>query len=239
MAHRFAKVLEEEIVAINEAAFSYPSDLVNTKTTIPLRIGEERWIYTSPSGDSCIIYRNSMSHSQGLITWRISSRAEISDRLLKQILWKPNCRLQGEGFSPGCSSARAENLKKSHVIETEFQPGPKKEREHAHLLCFRTSVNFLTEICVLRPGWNWAYNHNNISAWWAEQKFSPGWNSPCNQALRLWVWAGTCRALHDENAIFSPRVKRKTNSNHFENFFRTLSSSAVKLHCADVAPLCW
>ena len=26
-----------------------------------------------------------------------------------------------------------ENLKKSHVIETEFQPGPKKEREHAHL----------------------------------------------------------------------------------------------------------
>ena len=24
----------------------------------------------------------------------------------------------------------------------------KKEREHAYLLCFRTSVNFLTEICV-------------------------------------------------------------------------------------------
>ena len=30
MAHRFAKVSEEEIVAINEAAFLYPSDLVNT-----------------------------------------------------------------------------------------------------------------------------------------------------------------------------------------------------------------
>ena len=44
---RFAKVLEEEIVAINEAAFFYPSDLVNTKTTIPLSVGEERWIYTS------------------------------------------------------------------------------------------------------------------------------------------------------------------------------------------------
>ena len=67
MARRFAKVLEEEI----EEAFFYPSDLVNTKTTIPLRIGEERWIYvcldaprlgiypllfTSPSGDSCMIY---------------------------------------------------------------------------------------------------------------------------------------------------------------------------------------
>ena len=30
MARRFAKVLEEEIVGINEAAFFYPSDLVNT-----------------------------------------------------------------------------------------------------------------------------------------------------------------------------------------------------------------
>ena len=70
MARRFAKVSEEEIVAINETAFFYPSDLVNTKTTIPLRVGEERWIYildasclsiypplfTSPSGDSCIVF---------------------------------------------------------------------------------------------------------------------------------------------------------------------------------------
>ena len=36
MARRFAKDIEEEIVAINEAAFFYPSDLVNTKTTTPL-----------------------------------------------------------------------------------------------------------------------------------------------------------------------------------------------------------
>ena len=46
MALRFAKVSEEEIVAINEAAFFYPSDLVNAKTTIPLKVGEERWICT-------------------------------------------------------------------------------------------------------------------------------------------------------------------------------------------------
>ena len=45
MARRFAKVSEDEIVAINEAAFFYRSDLVNTKTTIPLSVGEERWIY--------------------------------------------------------------------------------------------------------------------------------------------------------------------------------------------------
>ena len=43
MARRCAKVSEEEI----EEAFFYPSDLVNTKTTIPLRVGEERRIYTS------------------------------------------------------------------------------------------------------------------------------------------------------------------------------------------------
>ena len=41
MARRFAKVSEEEI----EEAFFYPSDLVNNKTTIPLRVGEERYIY--------------------------------------------------------------------------------------------------------------------------------------------------------------------------------------------------
>ena len=43
MARRFTKVSEGEI----EEAFFNPSDLVNTKTTIPLRVGEERWIYTS------------------------------------------------------------------------------------------------------------------------------------------------------------------------------------------------
>ena len=41
------KVSEEEIMAIKEAAFFYPSDLVNTKTTTPVRVGKERWIYTS------------------------------------------------------------------------------------------------------------------------------------------------------------------------------------------------
>ena len=46
MARRFAKV-SEEIVAINEGSLFYPSDLVNTKTTSPLRVGKERWIYTS------------------------------------------------------------------------------------------------------------------------------------------------------------------------------------------------
>ena len=51
MARRFAKVLEEEI----EEAFFYPSDLVNTKTTIPLRVGEERWIDTETrSVEVCI-----------------------------------------------------------------------------------------------------------------------------------------------------------------------------------------
>ena len=66
MGRRFAKVSEEKI----KTAFFYPSDLVNTKTTIPLRVGEERWIYldasrlgiypplfTSPSGDSCILFQ--------------------------------------------------------------------------------------------------------------------------------------------------------------------------------------
>ena len=42
MARRFATASEKEI----EEAFFYPPDLVNTKTTITLRVGEEWWIYT-------------------------------------------------------------------------------------------------------------------------------------------------------------------------------------------------
>ena len=52
-------------MAINEAAFFYPSDLVNTKTTvksggyIPRRFAS-RYIYPPifafPSGDSCVFY---------------------------------------------------------------------------------------------------------------------------------------------------------------------------------------
>ena len=124
-----------------------------------------------------------------LITWRNSSRAEISARLLKQTLLKSNCRLHGEGFSPGRNSARDKNPSpvlifkpgwdfnprqtgwEIHVIATIFfHPGPKREREHAHRLCFLTSVNLiLMEICGLRPGWNWACNRYNIGA-----KFQPG-----------------------------------------------------------------
>ena len=42
MARPFAKVSEEEI---EELSVFYPSDLVNAKTTIPLRVCEELWIY--------------------------------------------------------------------------------------------------------------------------------------------------------------------------------------------------
>ena len=55
MARRFAKVLGEE----SEEAFFYPSDLVNTNTTIPLRVGEERWIYTSTLRVSVYIHHYS------------------------------------------------------------------------------------------------------------------------------------------------------------------------------------
>ena len=59
MAHRFAKVSEEEI----EKAFFYPSDLVNTKTTIPLRVGEERLIYKRN-----LPYLTKLDHS-ALVQW--------------------------------------------------------------------------------------------------------------------------------------------------------------------------
>ena len=55
MALRFAKVSEEE----TKTAFFYPSNLVNTKTTIPLRVGEERRIYTSTLRVSVYIHHYS------------------------------------------------------------------------------------------------------------------------------------------------------------------------------------
>ena len=55
MVRHFAKVSEEEI----KRAFFYSSDLVNTKTTIPLRVGEEWWIYTSTLRVSVYIHHYS------------------------------------------------------------------------------------------------------------------------------------------------------------------------------------
>ena len=56
MARRFAKVSEEEI----EETFFYPSDLVNTKTTIPLSFASG--IYP-PSGDSCILDQGTVTYT--------------------------------------------------------------------------------------------------------------------------------------------------------------------------------
>ena len=55
MARLFAKVSEEEI----KTAFFCPSDLVDTKTTILLRVGEERWIYNETLRVSLYIHHYS------------------------------------------------------------------------------------------------------------------------------------------------------------------------------------
>ena len=55
MVRRFATVSEEGI----KTTFFYPSDLVNTKTTIPLRVSEERWIYTQTLRVSVYIHHYS------------------------------------------------------------------------------------------------------------------------------------------------------------------------------------
>ena len=64
MARRFAKVSEEEI----EEAFFNPFDLVNTKTSIPLRVGEEWWIYNSTLRVSVYIHHYSPP-LQGIVVY--------------------------------------------------------------------------------------------------------------------------------------------------------------------------
>ena len=68
MAHRLTKVSGEEIAAINEVVFFYPSDLVNTTTTIPLRVSEEWWIYTSTLRGSVYIHHYSPP-LQGIVVY--------------------------------------------------------------------------------------------------------------------------------------------------------------------------
>ena len=70
MARLFAKVSEEKI----KTAFFYPSDLVNTKTTIPLRVGEERWIYIY----KIIIVSNLLIRSSNLpsVYWKVDRKCK-------------------------------------------------------------------------------------------------------------------------------------------------------------------
>ena len=67
MARRFSKVSEEEI----GEAFFYPSDLVNTKTTIPLRVDEEQRIYTSTLRVSVYIHHYSPT-LRGIVVYYFS-----------------------------------------------------------------------------------------------------------------------------------------------------------------------
>ena len=98
---------------------------------------------------------------KGLISWRISSWAEVSARLLVDYIERdtpqdaiqPGLKILARYFQTGLGFlARPNGLKNPCNRYHFFQPGSKKEREHAHRLCFCTSVNFLKEICVLSPG---------------------------------------------------------------------------------------
>ena len=73
------------------------------------------------------------------------NRAETSARLLKQILLKSNCRLHGEGFSPGRNSARAKNP--SPVCSNRdriFSPG-KRARKSENLSCNQNVISARAE----------------------------------------------------------------------------------------------
>ena len=73
MARRFVKVSEEEIKTV----FFYPSDLVKTKTTNPLRVGEERWIYTSTLRVSVYI-RHYSPPLRGIVVYYVTHQFSIS-----------------------------------------------------------------------------------------------------------------------------------------------------------------
>ena len=77
MARRLAKVSEEEI----QEGFFYRSDLVNTKQLSPLRVGEERWIYTSTLRVSVYIHHYS-SPLRGIVVYYIHGPSPTLEKRL-------------------------------------------------------------------------------------------------------------------------------------------------------------
>ena len=69
----------------------------------------------------------------------VKMSGDYMEKVSAQTEFRPGLKFQARVLKTGL---------KPHVI----QPGLKKERGHAHRLCFRTSVNFLMEIWVLRLG---------------------------------------------------------------------------------------
>ena len=88
-----------------------------------------------------------MAKFKGLITWRISARcrAEISARLLKQILLKSNYRLHGEGFSPGHNSARAENPGPVFANQARIFSPAKRATKSEKFSCNRNRISARAE----------------------------------------------------------------------------------------------
>ena len=66
MVRRFVKVSEGEI---EEVFFFSPSDLVNTKTTIPLRVGKERWIIIYLDASRLIYIHHSSPALRGIVVY--------------------------------------------------------------------------------------------------------------------------------------------------------------------------
>ena len=119
MARRFAKVSEEEI----KTAFFYPSDLVNTKTTTPLRVGEERWIYSSTLRVSVYIHHYSPP-LPGIVVY-YSSFSKMSRMSLKS--WVLERKKVGVPTTYGqdCRFKRyrkkLKNLTAGHVVHTRTE----------------------------------------------------------------------------------------------------------------------
>ena len=74
-----------------------------------------------------------------------ANRAEISARLLKQILLKSNCRLHGEEFSPGHNSARAENPSPVFANRARIFSPAKRARKSQKFSCNRNGISARAE----------------------------------------------------------------------------------------------
>ena len=113
-----------------------------------------------------------------MITWQ---RAEISARVLKEILMKWKWRLHGEGFSQGWKSYPG-FWNRASIFSPSKRPGKirKKSMYWKRNVSpgWKGNVSIRNEVYFFQPCWNLSWNRNNISACPTVLKFailSPSW----------------------------------------------------------------
>ena len=88
----FVNCKQSNVFSLQKSYFFhfYPTDLVNTKTTIPLMVGEQRLIYTSRGRVSVFLYHYSPPLLGIVVYWLLTADAGVKQRKQNILKNEPN-----------------------------------------------------------------------------------------------------------------------------------------------------